>query len=54
MPPKHRTGPSYMQGGVVAYLKRRYPFLGVSGSRTVPLAAHGGGKRTRRVYTEGM
>ena len=24
MPPEHRTGPSYMRGGVVACLKRRH------------------------------
>ena len=28
MPPEHRTGPSYMRGGVVACPKRRHAFPG--------------------------
>ena len=55
MPPKRRTGPSYMRGGVVACLKRRDPSPGRGPPLTDGAAAGTWrGKRTRRVYTEGI
>ena len=54
MPPERRTGPSYMRGGVVACPKRRH--ASPRGSPLTDGAAAGTwrGKRTRRVYTEGI
>ena len=55
MPLEHRTGPSYMRGGVVACPKRRHACPGCAPpSRTAPPPALGGGKRTHGVYTEGI
>ena len=55
MPPERRTGPSYMRGGVVACPKRRLATPGFGPPHGRRHRRHlEGGKRTRRVYTEGI
>ena len=54
MPPERRTGPSYMRGGVVACPKRRHASPGCAPLKDGAAAGTWRGKRTRRVYTEGI
>ena len=56
MPPERRTGPSYIHAGWCGAMSKEAAHIsGVCPpSRTAALPAPGGGKRTRRVYTEGI
>ena len=54
MPPEHRTGPSYMPYGVVACPKRWHACPGCAPLTDGAAAGTWRGKRTRRVYTDGI